>query len=97
MKKELFKLFLLSLLVAFVACEGEPSKDDVDPKKDDTHVDQNPQLENDDNRVSMVPTPNELFDIIKEIVLNRQNTVSHAFCLRHYGINVIHNYLIFIA
>ena len=75
MKKELFKLFLLSLLVAFVACEGEPSKDDVDPKKDDTHVDQNPQLENDDNRVSMVPTPNELFDIIKELEISYDNQV----------------------
>ena len=51
-----------------VACEEESPKSDAEPKDVDQESNKEQQaLITNDNRVSMVPTPNELFDIIKEV------------------------------
>jgi hypothetical protein len=69
MKKIVLKLFIIPLLaMLIVACEEESPKSDTDPQDVDQESNKEQQaLITNDNRVSMVPTPNELFDIIKEV------------------------------
>jgi len=69
MKKIVLKLFIIPLLaMLIVACEEESPKSDAEPKDVDQESNKEQQaLITNDNRVSMVPTPNELFDIIKEV------------------------------
>jgi hypothetical protein len=81
MKKEIFKFFALSLFVVVVtACEdGKTTEDKVDDDKItvieniDTNVTQSNYSE--DNMISMVPTPNELFDIITEVNISYDDQV----------------------
>jgi len=76
MKKTLFKLYVLSFFVAgIIACEGETPKEGADPKDDTPEVNEQQINESNDNRVSMVPTPNELFDIIKEVNISYDDQV----------------------
>ncbi len=69
MKKIVLKLFIIPLLaMLIVACEEESPKSDTEPQDVDQESNKEQQaLITNDNRVSMVPTPNELFDIIKEV------------------------------
>ena len=69
MKKIVLKLFIIPLLaMLIVACEEESPKSDTDSQDVDQESNKEQQaLITNDNRVSMVPTPNELFDIIKEV------------------------------
>ena len=69
MKKIVLKLFIIPLLaMLIVACEEESPKSDTEPQDVDQESNNEQQaLITNDNRVSMVPTPNELFDIIKEV------------------------------
>ena len=82
MKKIVFKLFLISILAVFtIACESENTQD-AEVKEDSTEVsdqnnDQNDEISN-PNRVTMVPTPNELFDIIKELNISYDEQILNS-------------------
>jgi len=74
MKKIVLKLFIIPLLaMLIVACVEESPKSGTD-----SNVKEKKENNSIDNRVSMVPTPNELFDIIKEVNITYNEQVLNS-------------------
>ena len=88
MKKIVLKLFIIPLLaMLIVACVEESSKSGTDSnekgkeftdKKINDSIEKQKTIITNDNRVSMVPTPNELFDIIKEVNITYNEQVLNS-------------------
>ena len=70
MKKGIFNLIILSLIIIFTSCEVEEKAPKVNNNP--------PEITKTDDIVYMVPTPNELFSIIKEINISYDNQVLNS-------------------